>query len=254
MTDNQSKFAGKIVLVTGGTSGIGKAAVIAFAQQGATVIFIGRREEEGQRLMEAIQSRAESAWFIPVDISSETEAEALFKQIKEKFGRLDIAFNNAGIELERTVTEITYAEYRNLFDINVWGIMVAIKHEIQLMLQHGGSIVNTSSIAGHVGVPGFSAYSATKHAIEGLVKTTSLEYAQQGIRINCVAPAFIDTPMVERYIGKQQSAKQHLASLHPMGRLGEPSDIVDAVLFLSSCDAAFITGESLKVDGGWTAQ
>lgn len=250
-----TEFSGKTVLITGGTSGIGKAAALSFSHYGATVIFTGRSENEGIKLMEELQNNDNKAYFIRSDISSEQEATALFDVIGDRFGSIDIAFNNAGITKEKAIIDITFDDYRQLFDTNFWGVMVAMKYEIKMMLNKGGgTIVNTSSIAGHVGVPGFSAYSATKHAIEGLSKTTALEYARHGIRINTVAPAFIKTPMVDRYTDYNEERQQQLADLHPNGRLGEPSDIVNAVLFLSSSSASFITGESLRVDGGWTAR
>ncbi len=255
MIYSKSEFVGKVALVTGGTSGIGYATALAFAQAGATVIFAGRRETEGFALEEKIRSFNGAGYFFKTDVSHEAEIVELINFITAKFGRLDIAFNNAGIALEGEVTEVSFEDYRQTFDVNFWGVMAAMKHEILTMLCNGGgTIVNTSSIFGHVGGVGLSVYSASKHAIEGLTKTSALEYARQGIRVNAVAPAFIETPMVDRSIGKQSKARDQLASMHPNGRLGLPDDVANAVLFLCSSASSLITGESLKVDGGWTAR
>lgn len=252
---HSDEFRSKTVLITGGTSGIGLEAVRAFSSRGANVVFTGRREAEGLAIMNELRARDENVFFVQADVTIENDHLNVFNFIETMFGNLDIAFNNAGVELESSITALSFADYRKIFDINVWGVIAAMKFEIELMSQQQrGVIVNTSSIAGHVGVPGFSAYSASKHAIEGLTKTTALEYATQGIRINCIAPAFILTPMVERYIGQDDTKMRQLASLHPNGRLGLPEEVVSAVLFLCSSSASFITGESLRVDGGWTAR
>ncbi len=252
MIYDKSEFIGKVALVTGGTSGIGYAAALALARVGATVIFAGRREKEGAALEEKIRSFNGTSYFVKADVSHEADIVDLIKFITTKFGHLDIAFNNAGILLERAVTDTSFEDYRQTFDVNFWGVLVAMKHEIATMLGNGGgTIVNTSSFVGHVGLPGFSLYSASKHAIEGLTKAAALEYAQNGIRVNAIAPGIIETPMTDHYVGE---IRNHFISMQPTGRLGVPDDVVNAVLFLCSSASSFITGESLKVDGGWTAR
>ncbi len=256
MIYNQSDFFGKVVLIIGGTSGIGYAAVLAFARAGAKVIFAGRREREGAELEEKIRSFNGIGYFVKTDVSNETDILNLIHFTTTKFGRLDIAFNNAGIAPPAcAVTDLSFDMYRQVFDVNVWGVMAAMKHEIAAMLGNGGGvIVNTSSIAGHIGVPGSGPYVSSKHAVEGLTKVAALEYAQHGIRVNAVAPAVIKTPLVDRCFGTQTEVRKQLASMHPNGRLGEPDEVVNAVLFLCSSASSFITGTSLKVDGGWTAR
>jgi NAD(P)-dependent dehydrogenase (short-subunit alcohol dehydrogenase family) len=166
-----------------------------------------------------------------------------------------VAFNNAGVEWMKPLTEATVDDYRRVFDINVWGVLASMKYEIPAMLKTGGgAIVNTSSVAGHIGMAGASIYIASKHAVEGLTKTAALEFGKQGIRVNAVSPAVIETDMVDRFVGKEGPARDYLASLHPIGRVGQTREIADAVLFLASDGASFITGTSLLVDGALTAQ
>ncbi|MFT5413537.1 MAG: NAD(P)-dependent dehydrogenase (short-subunit alcohol dehydrogenase family), partial [Verrucomicrobiales bacterium] len=171
------------------------------------------------------------------------------------YGRLDIAFNNAGVEHTAPIIESEQADHQRVFDINVWGVLCSMKHEIPAMIKNGGgSIINTSSIAGHVGMAGAATYIASKHAVEGLTKTAALEYAKQGIRVNAVAPGGIATDMIDRFTSGQAEMREGLTQLHPIGRLGESDEIADAVMFLASDSASFITGDSLKVDGGFVAQ
>jgi NAD(P)-dependent dehydrogenase (short-subunit alcohol dehydrogenase family) len=181
---------------------------------------------------------------------------ALVTKTVETYGRLDIAFNNAGVELTGAIVDATEVDYRRVFDINVWGVITSMKHEIPVMLKQGaGVIINTSSAAGHIGMAGASVYVASKHAVEGLTKAAALEYAKQGIRVNAVAPAAIETDMMNRFTGGgAEEALSYMRSLHPVGRLGRSEEIANAVLFLASDGASFITGTSLKVDGGFLAQ
>lgn len=248
-------FRKSVVLITGGTSGIGLAAVETFSRSGATVIFAGRRREEGEAVVTRLKKETADVYFMQSDISCEAELKNVFDFISDNFGKLDIVINNAGIELECGVQNISYEDYRNIFDINVWGVLATMKYATRMMeSRKEGVIINISSIAGHVGIPGFGIYSATKHAVEGITKTAALEFARKGIRINSIAPAFINTPMVRRYTGDSNDKNTWLASLHPMGRIGHPDEVVNSILFLCSSGASFITGESLRVDGGWTAQ
>jgi NAD(P)-dependent dehydrogenase (short-subunit alcohol dehydrogenase family) len=249
-------FSGKVALVTGGTSGIGKATAIAFAREGAKVVLSGRREKEGLAVVAEITKAGGSAHFVQADVSKEADVKRLVEQTVAKFGRLDIAFNNAGVELAGPIVEVSEADYRRIFDINVWGVLTSMKYEVAAMLKTGGgAIVNTSSIAGHVGMAGVSVYIASKHAVEGLTKTAALEFARQGIRVNAVAPAGIDTDMADRFMGGAESeGKKAFGEMHPIGRLGRSEEVASAVLYLSSPTASFITGVSLLVDGGWVAK
>ena len=251
-----SRFNGKVVLVTGGTSGIGKATAIAFAKEGAKVVVSGRREKEGLAVVEEIKKAGGTAIFVQADVAKEADVKRLVEATVAKFGRLDVAFNNAGVELLGPVVEVTEADYRRVFDINVWGVLASMKYEIPAMLKTGGgAIINTTSIAGHVGIAGASVYVGTKHAVEGLTKTAALEVAKQGIRVTAVAPAATETEMIERFTGGSSTdAGKGLAAMHPVGRMARSEEIAGAVLYLASDAAKFTTGISLPVDGGWLAQ
>jgi NAD(P)-dependent dehydrogenase (short-subunit alcohol dehydrogenase family) len=251
-----SRFNGKVVLVTGGTSGIGKATAIAFAKEGAKVVLSGRREKEGLAVVEEIKKAGGTAHFVQADVAKEADVKRLVDSTVAKFGRLDVAFNNAGVEWKGALTEVTEEDYRRIFDINVWGVITSMKHEIAAMLKTGGgAIVNTSSIAGHIGLGGAGVYIASKHAVEGLTKTAALEFARQGIRVNAVAPAGIDTDMADRFVGGVgDENKKAFGEMHPIGRIGRSEEVADAVLYLASDTAKFTTGISLPVDGGWLAQ
>lgn len=249
-------FSGKVALVTGGTSGIGKETALQLARGGAKVVVAGRRIEEGKAVVEEIKAAGGTALFVQTDVTKEAEVKRLVETTVAQFGRLDIAFNNAGIELAGPVTEFTEADYRKVFDINVLGVFLSQKYEIPAMLKSGGgSIINTSSIVGHVGMPGASIYIASKHAVEGITRTTALELATQGIRVNAVAPGAIATDMIDRFAGTEGSeTRDWLASQHPMGRLGLAKEVAAAVLYLASDAASFTTGTSLPVDGGYLAK
>lgn len=249
-------FQEKVALVTGGTSGIGRETAIQFARSGAKVVIAGRRSEQGEAVVKEIEADGGQAYFQQADVTKEDQVERLVGATVERFGRLDIAFNNAGIELTGPVAEVTEADYRKVFDINVLGVFLSQKYEIPAMVKSGGGvIVNTSSIVGHVAMPGAGVYIASKHAVEGITKATALEYAQQGIRVNAVAPGAIATDMIDRFAGEEGAeSRQQLASMHPMGRLGQAKEIAAAVLYLASDAASFTTGISLPVDGGFTAQ
>jgi NAD(P)-dependent dehydrogenase (short-subunit alcohol dehydrogenase family) len=249
-------FQNKVVLITGATSGIGKATAIAFAKAGAQVVISGRREPEGQAVVSEIKAAGGEATFIQADVTQESQVSVLVAATVAKYGRLDIAFNNAGVELSGPITEATEAEYRKVFDTNVWSVLASMKHEIPAMLKSGGGvIINTSSVVGHIGMEGAGIYIASKHAVEGLTKSAALEYAQSGIRINAVSPAAIDTDMMTRFTGGGSAeAMTYMASLHPMNRVGTVDEIAAPVLFLASEGASFMTGTSLIVDGGMLAK
>lgn len=249
-------FNGKVSLVTGGTSGIGRETAIQFAKEGAKVVLAGRRNEQGEEVAKEIEAAGSEALFIQTDVTKEDQVKHLVEETVRHFGRLDIAFNNAGIEQTAPITEFTEADYRKVFDINVLGIFLSQKYEIPAMLNSGGgSIINTSSIVGQIAMPGAGIYIASKHAVEGITKTTALELAGQGIRVNAVAPGAIATDMIDRFAGEEGTdGRQQLASQHPMGRLGKPQEIAAAVLYLASDAASFTTGISLPVDGGYLAK
>jgi len=251
-----SRFNGKVVLVTGGTSGIGQATALAFAKEGAKVVLSGRREKEGLAVVEEIRKASGTAHFVQADVAKEADVKRLVDETVAKFGRLDVAFNNAGIESMGPITEVSEAEYRRVFDINVWGVLASMKYEIPTMLKTGGgAIINTSSIAGHIGMGGVSVYIASKHAVEGLTKSAALEYAKQGVRVTAVAPAGIVTEMYERFTGGEDTEQgKAFAAMHPVGRVGRSEEVAAAVLYLASDAAKFTTGISLPVDGGWLAQ
>jgi NAD(P)-dependent dehydrogenase (short-subunit alcohol dehydrogenase family) len=252
---NNKTFSGKVALVTGGTSGIGKTTAIEFARAGAKVVLTGRREKEGAQAVAEITKLGGDAGFVRADVARDADVKGMVDFTVDKFGRLDIAFNNAGVEWMGPLDQATEAEYRRVFDINVWGVLNSMRHEIPAMLKTGGgAIVNTSSVAGHVGMGQVSIYTASKHAVEGLTKALALEFAKQNIRINAVAPGAIATEMFDRFAGKHSEVLDSLSSLIPVGRIGASEEIAAAVLYLCSDNAKFTTGTSLVVDGGFITQ
>ena len=250
---NNKTFSGKVALVTGGTSGIGKTTAIEFARAGAKVVLTGRREKEGAQVVAEIKKLGGEAAFVRADVAKDADVKAMVAFTIEKFGRLDIAFNNAGVEWKGPLDQATEAEYRRIFDVNVWGVLNSMRREIPVMLQNGGgAIVNTSSVAGHVGLGQVSVYIASKHAVEGLTKSVALEFAKQNIRINAIAPGVIGTEMWDRFAGDEM--RDQVASIIPVARIGASEEIAAAVLYLCSDNAKFTTGTSLVVDGGFIAQ
>jgi NAD(P)-dependent dehydrogenase (short-subunit alcohol dehydrogenase family) len=248
-----NSFKGKVALVTGGTSGIGKATAIEFARAGAKVVLTGRREKEGAQVVAEIKKLGGQAAFVRADVAKDADVKRMVDFTVEKFGRLDIAFNNAGVEWKGPLDQATEAEYRRIFDVNVWGVLNSMRHEIPVMLKNGGgAIVNTSSVAGHVGLGQVSIYIASKHAVEGLTKSVALEFAKQNIRINAIAPGVIATEMWDRFAGEE--LRDQVSSIIPVARIGASEEIAAAVLYLCSDNAKFTTGTSLVVDGGFIAQ
>lgn len=250
------EFEGKVALVTGATSGVGRAAALAFARGGARVVVTGRRADEGARVVRLIEAEGGTAAFLPAELTRESEVEALISSAVARFGRLDIAVNNAAVFITGPMIEASVEDYRAMFDANVLGVFLGMKHQIRAMLaQGGGAIVNTSSVSGKHGWVDGGLYVASKHAVEGLTKCAALETARKGIRINAVAPAAIRTEMLERFVGGPETEKSKaMAEGHPIGRVAAPEEIADAILYLASDRASFITGESLNVDGGMLAR
>ncbi len=245
----------KVCLITGGTSGIGRETAVLFAQAGARVVIAGRREKEGQETIELIRGAGGDGLFVKTDVSRASEVEALVQTTVEKFGRLDIAFNNAGFEgVWAPITRQSEEDFDRTININLKGIWLCLKFEIRQMLKqgYGGAIVNMASILGLIGSAGVGAYSASKHGVVGLTKTAALENAKSGIRINAVCPGFVETPMSDRTL-RVPSVHKYVVGLHPVGRLGRPSEIAEAVVWMCSDRASFMTGQSLVLDGGFLA-
>lgn len=250
-----SEFAGKVALITGGNAGIGRATAIEFAKHGANVVISGRREKEGHEVIAEIKKLGGEAIFVKTNVTKEGDVKAMIEQTLEKFGRLDFAFNNAGVEETLTpLPDQTEETYDQIMDINVKGVWLSLKHEIPAMLKTGGGgIVNNSSIAGLVGFAMAPVYVASKHAVIGLTKAVAVEYAKQNVRVNAVAPGTIETRMFLE-VTRSPEIKQLLESGQPMGRIGQPEEIAGTVIWLCSVGASFVTGQTLAVDGGYTAQ
>ena len=242
----------KVVLVTGGTSGIGRDAAVLYAKSGAKVAVSGRREAEGNETINRVRAAGGEGLFVRSDASKPADVQSLVQKTVEKFGRLDIAFNNAGVEGKWVpLHEQSEEEWDKVVDINLKGVWLCLKYEIQQMLKQGGggAIVNMSSVAGLVGAAGAGIYCATKHGVIGLTRAAALETARAGIRINAVCPAVIETAMAERAFGELE-VNQRVLAMHPIGRVGKPMEVAEAVLWLSSGRASFITGHYLVLDGG----
>ena len=247
-------MSGSVVLITGGLTGIGRAAALAFAKKGANVVVAGRHEDAGEALVHELQGFGPAAHFIQMDVRDEGDISRAVDETVARFGRLDIAVNNAGIEAwVGPITELTSEDYVTSYDVNVRGVLLSMKHEVRAMQAHGkGSIVNVSSLYGHGGVPFNAIYVSAKHAVEGMTKSVALELAKSGIRVNAVAPGPTDTGMLTRFTGTAEN-KAALVDQVPMARVGLPEEVADGILFLASDEARFITGHILNVDGGGSA-
>jgi NAD(P)-dependent dehydrogenase (short-subunit alcohol dehydrogenase family) len=243
-----------VVLITGALTGIGRATAVAFAKKGAKVVVAGRRDEPGRVLADELRSLGSEADFIHADVRDEDEVRALVDETLARFGRLDVAVNNAGTEGQvGPITDQTAETYAATFDTNVLGVILSMKHEVRAMQGQGsGSIVNISSTYGHEGAPGASVYVGSKHAVEGITKSVALEIAESGIRVNGVAPGPTDTGMLTRFTGTPEN-KAALVTGVPMGRLGLTEELADGVVFIASDEASYITGHILNIDGGHSA-
>lgn len=251
----ENMFENKVALVTGGSFGIGQATAIAFAQRGAKVIVADWMEDKDHETAKRVKAHGNDFLFVKCDVSKSNEVQHLMDKIMSTFGRLDFAFNNAGIEgISAPTHECTEANWDKTIGINLKGIWLCMKYQIPIMLKQGkGSIVNCASIAGLVGFPGLPAYIASKHAVTGLTKTAALENAKMNIRVNAVCPGVIKTPMVDRMTGKDKVAEKQFENMEPVGRMGQPAEVAEAVIWLCSEGSSFVTGQALAVDGGWVA-
>ncbi len=249
-----SEFLNKVVLVTGGNSGIGRAAALEFARQGAKVVIAGRRVKEGEETVSLIENHGGTAIFIKTDITQAVEVENLIEKTVAVYGQIDYAFNNAGTEGKYApVIEQTEELWDLIINTNLKGVWLSMKYQIlQMLKQGGGVIVNNASIAGMIGFPNASIYAASKYGVIGLTKTLALEYAKDNIRVNCVCPGAIETDMLTRFWGEEGTSQ--ITDAHPIGRLGKPEEIANSVIWLCSNAASFITGQSIAIDGGYTAQ
>ena len=243
-----------VVLITGALTGIGRATAIAFARQGARIVISGRRDEVGQKLLAELRETGVEAEYWRTDVRHDDDVRSLVDKTVARFGRLDIAVNNAGTEGSRgLVTEQTAESYAATFDTNVLGVLLSMKHELRVMLPQGsGSIVNVSSAYGKVGAPGASVYVGSKHAVEGMTKSAALEVAGTGVRVNVVAPGTTDTSMLTRFSGTYEN-KAALVSTVPVKRLAKPEEIAHVIVFVASANASYMTGASIPVDGGMLA-
>ncbi|MGR8919587.1 MAG: SDR family NAD(P)-dependent oxidoreductase [Gammaproteobacteria bacterium] len=250
-------LAGKVILVTGGSTGIGQATAGILAREGATVVIADVQDEAGQATVEAIRRDGGRADYHHVDVGDEAAVDALVERVATDHGALDGAFNNAGIEGPTAkIVDVSLADWERVIRVNLSGVFLCLKAEVRQMIKQdrGGSIASTASAAGLIGIPGAPGYNASKHGVVGLTKTVALEYAARGIRVNAVCPGFIETPMLERVTDASVKIRDQLIAAVPMRRVAQPQEIGDAVAWLMSDKSSYVTGVALPVDGGWVAQ
>lgn len=254
MTCAHGRLENKTAVITGGTSGIGKATAELFSREGARVAVVGRSEEKGNSIVEEINSKGGQAIFVQCDVSKDEDARKMAEQVIKEFGQIDILYNNAGIAEFGTVHETEEDNWNKVIDINLKGVYLCSRYVIpHMQKQKKGSIINTASIAGIIGYPGAAAYCASKGGVHNLTKAMALDYGPDGIRVNNICPGVIETPMTVGAYGSEEEVKKQAAD-YPIGRVGSPEDIAYAALFLASDESTFVTGTSLIVDGGFTAK
>ena len=251
-----NELQGKVAIITGGASGIGRAAVELFASEGAVVIAADIKDDAGKQLADEVGARGRNCMYIHTDVSSESDMAAVTELALAQFGRLDVIFNNAGIEGEQApIADATLENWQRVIDINLKSVFLGSKYAVKAMLRNGsGSIINNASVAGLVGFEGVSPYCASKGGIIQLTRAVALEYAKSGIRVNCLCPGIIETPMIQRFTGDDPAAQAALVQLEPVGRLGRPNEVAELALFLASERSSFITGAIIPVDGGFVAR
>ncbi|RKP53499.1 SDR family NAD(P)-dependent oxidoreductase [Pararobbsia silviterrae] len=249
-------MAQPVVLITGALTGIGRATALAFADEGHRIVVSGRHDDKGQALAAELRARGVEAEFVRADVRHEDDVRRLVEQTLARFGRLDVAVNNAGTEGELgPITDQAAANYEATFSVNVLGTLLSIKHEMRAMQAQGaGSIINLSSIAGQVGIAGASVYAASKHAVEGLTKSAALEGAPLGVRVNAVSPGPVDTSMLDRFTGGSDDVRNGFLATVPAKRAAAPEEIAQTIVFLASDKAHYLTGQRIAVDGAYTAQ
>ena len=249
------KLDGKVAIVTGAASGIGRATALLFAEEGAKVVVADWHEDDGRRVADEIAGGGGAATFVRVDVSQPEDVQAMVRAAVDTYGRLDVLFNNAGVEGEQAPTaECTLENWDRVIAVNLKGVFLGMKYGIAAMLRSGGgSIINNASVAGLVGFASIPAYSASKGGVIQLTKTAALEYAKQGVRVNAICPGVIWTPMVERFIGGREETRGALEALEPVGRFGQPEEVARLALFLACDDSSFCTGAPFVVDGGFVA-
>jgi NAD(P)-dependent dehydrogenase (short-subunit alcohol dehydrogenase family) len=247
----------KTVIITGGTTGIGRATALAFARKGYNIVITSRNEKRGEQLLKEIRDTGASAEFMKLNVSNEQEFIQVIENVVQKFGKLDVLVNNAGIAGDQSsfLADSTGENLRALFDTNILGLFFGMKYAIRAMLKTGGgSVINLASIAGLNGLLYSAQYCASKHAVVGLTKAAAVEYATQGVRVNAIAPGAIKTDILQNAIDSGTYSEESIAAIHPMKRMGTPEDIANGIVFLASDDCPFMTGTILSVDGGYNAQ